>query len=58
MDCPPEEHLVRMKLSVNSGIQTLKFGILGRKMVVFHSGEGGNSESFGFLEPWLIDCFI
>ena len=39
MDCPSEDHLIRMKLDGISSIANLDFDIPNRKLTVFHSGE-------------------
>jgi Co/Zn/Cd efflux system component len=38
MDCPSEEQMIRMKLSVLKNIELLKFDIPDRKLTVYHSG--------------------
>ena len=38
MDCPSEEHLIRMKLDGIEGIIKLDFDIPNRKLSVIHSG--------------------
>lgn len=38
MDCPSEEHMIRMKLSDLSNIEALDFDIPNRKLTVFHTG--------------------
>lgn len=44
MDCPSEENLIRMKLQGFSGIAHLEFDIPGRKLTVFHEGQGREIE--------------
>lgn len=39
MDCPSEEHLIRMKLNGIPCIANLDFDIPNRKLTVFHSGQ-------------------
>ena len=39
MDCPSEEHLIRIKLDRILGIANLDFDIPDRKLIVFQSGE-------------------
>lgn len=39
IDCPLEEHLIRMKLDGISSIANLDFDIPNRKLTVFHNGE-------------------
>lgn len=38
MDCPTEEGLIRKRLASVSGINSLEFDLLGRKLIVEHSG--------------------
>ncbi|WP_088342001.1 cation transporter [Robiginitalea sediminis] len=38
MDCPSEEHLIRMKLEGFPGVEGLEFDIENRKLVVYHQG--------------------
>jgi len=55
MDCPSEEHVIRMKLDGLRYIQTLDFNFELRELVVYHDGEPGeitsrlNSLDFGTL---------
>lgn len=44
MDCPSEENLVRMKLDGFHEIAHLDFDISGRKLTVFHTGDGNHIE--------------
>lgn len=37
MDCPSEEHIIRMKLAELKNIVSLDFDILNRKLTVFHT---------------------
>lgn len=39
MDCPCEEHLIRMKLAPNTSIQELKFYLLEKRLEVIHTGD-------------------
>lgn len=39
MDCPSEEHLIKVKLDGISGIAHLDFDIPNRKLTIFHTGE-------------------
>ena len=37
MDCPSEEHIIRMKLAELKNIVSLDFDILNRQLTVFHT---------------------
>ena len=37
MDCPSEEHIIRMKLAELKNIVSLDFDILNRQLTVFHA---------------------
>ena len=41
MDCPAEEHIIRMKLENLPNIKKLEFDIPARTLHVFHSGDNG-----------------
>ncbi|MFQ3181916.1 MAG: hypothetical protein ACJA17_000225 [Polaribacter sp.] len=45
MDCPLEEHLIRIKSDRILGIANLDFDISDRKLIVFQSGEIDQIES-------------
>ena len=45
MDCPSEEALIRMKLEGISGIKSLGFDLLNRKLTVYHSGQAAPIEN-------------
>lgn len=55
MDCPSEEHVIRMKLDGLRYIQNLEFNFEQRELTVYHDGEPGeitsrlNSLDFGTL---------
>jgi Co/Zn/Cd efflux system component len=42
MDCPSEERLIRMKLEGLTNIQSLNFGLPGRKLEVYHTDNYDN----------------
>jgi Co/Zn/Cd efflux system component len=48
MDCPSEEHLIRMKLEGVSSIVSLDFDIPNRRLTLFHSGEINQIENLIF----------
>lgn len=39
MDCPCEEHLIRLKLNDIPSVKQLDFDIVNRKLIVYHEGE-------------------
>lgn len=45
MDCPAEEHIIRMKLENLPNIKKLEFDIPARTLHVFHSGDNGEIEA-------------
>ena len=39
MDCPSEEHIIRMKLAELKNIVSLDFDLLNRQLTVFHTND-------------------
>lgn len=56
MDCPSEEQLIRMKLSVINSIEHLDFDIPGRTLTVLH--HGSDQELLETLQPLNFDCTL